>query len=172
VLRTLSKSVLILATFVIIAVQFTPAVRSNPPVQRERSFENQLHVTPQVAGILRRACMDCHSNETRWPWYSHIAPVSWAIARDVNRGRQVFNLSEWSTGPGRNPAFAASMLATMCVDARSGRMPRFPYSYAHPDAKLSKTEVANFCAWTQQEFARLTVLNAELRGRKKRVLHE
>jgi len=58
-------------------------------------------VDPQVAGILDRACADCHSNKTRWPWYSHVAPVSWFVIDHVNHGRSHLNFSEW----GRYDAF-------------------------------------------------------------------
>lgn len=135
--------------------------RTNPPIHPERSFERHLNVPRDVHALMRRACMDCHSNETEWPWYSRIAPLSWAIANDVNRGRKAMNLSEWSTGPGRRPEVAASMLAAACEDARSRRMPRFPYSTLHHSARLKPAEIDRFCAWTQSEFTRLIRLKRQ-----------
>jgi hypothetical protein len=129
--------------------------RTNPPVHPERSFERHLEVPPDIRAMMRRACMDCHSNETEWPWYSRIAPLSWAIVNDVNHGRRAMNLSEWSAGPGRRPEIAASMLAAACEDARSRRMPRFPYSTLHHSARLRQDEIDRFCTWTQSEFDRL-----------------
>lgn len=129
--------------------------RRNPPVAVERSFESHLRVTPAVHALLRRTCMDCHSNETRWPWYSRLAPVSWLISRDVERGRRVLNLSEWSVQAGRKPELGASILAAACAAARSGRMPRFPYGLVHPEARLSPADLDTLCGWTSSEVRRL-----------------
>jgi hypothetical protein len=106
--------------------------------------------------MLRRACYDCHSNETRWPWYSRIAPVSWLMSKDVESGRRAFNLSEWN---GSRPETGASLLAAACTDLKQGRMPRFPYTLLHPESRLSAKEVESFCKWTKGEFRRLIRLN-------------
>ena len=66
-----------------IAIQLVPVNRTNPPVQGD------FRGSAEVVSILRRACYDCHSNETVWPWYSRVAPLSWVIAHDVNEGRAV-----------------------------------------------------------------------------------
>jgi hypothetical protein len=156
-MRYRTGSVVVIAAILMFGgLQLLPiARRTNPPVHPERSFVRHLNVPPDIRALMRRACMDCHSNETEWPWYSRIAPLSWAIANDVNRGRRAMNLSEWSTGPGRRPEIAASMLAAACEDARSRRMPRFPYSTLHHSARLQPAEIERFCAWTQTEFDRL-----------------
>ena len=72
-----------------IAIQLVPVNRTNSPVQGD------FRGSAEVVSVLRRACYDCHSNETTWPWYSRIAPVSWVIARDVNKGRAALNFSTW-----------------------------------------------------------------------------
>src|SRR5262245_24374433 len=72
-----------------VAAQFVPATLTNPPVQ------GSLQAPLPISVTLRRACYDCHSNETRWPWYSRVAPVSWLVVRDVNLGREEINFSEW-----------------------------------------------------------------------------
>jgi hypothetical protein len=133
-------------------LQLVPAgTRINPPVRPQHSIDSRLEVTPQVSGMLRRACYDCHSNETRWPWYSRIAPVSWGVTKDVERGRKVLNFSEWNA----KPEVGASMLAASCANLKSGRMPRFPYNLMHPEARLSAAEVETFCVWSAGEFQRL-----------------
>jgi len=73
---------------VFVLIQFIPVARTNPPV------EGEISASPEVMSILRRACYDCHSNETRWPWYSKIAPVSWLSVKDVNEGREHLNQLE------------------------------------------------------------------------------
>jgi hypothetical protein len=75
---------------VFIMIQFVPVNRSNPPAQGD------FRGSPEVVSVLRRACYDCHSNETVWPWYSRVAPLSWVIAHDVNEGRAVLNFSTWN----------------------------------------------------------------------------
>jgi hypothetical protein len=130
-------------------------------VHSDRSIERHLQMPPEIQKMLRRACMDCHSNETQWPWYSRIAPVSWTIARDVQRGRRVMNFSEWSVQAGRRPEIAASMLAASCTAAKSGRMPRFPYRIFHPEARISKSDVEDLCGWTGLEIRRLVELKKQ-----------
>ncbi len=71
------------------AIQLVPVKRSNPPVEFEVEAPADVHA------ILERACYDCHSNRTRWPWYSSVAPVSWLVARDVRRGRKELNFTDW-----------------------------------------------------------------------------
>lgn len=147
-----------LATVVIAAgiLQVAPVFdRKNPPVHAERSFERHLQVPQSVHTMMRRACLDCHSNETQWPWYSRVAPLSWAIGRDVQRGRSVLNFSEWSVQAGRRPEVGASMLAAACAATQSGRMPRFPYGMVHPEARLSPEDIRVFCEWTSSEVRRL-----------------
>src|ERR1700677_1307278 len=74
------------------ALQFVPVNRANPPVDPAK----KLQPPPEVEVILRASCYDCHSDETRWPWYSYVAPVSWWIANHVQDGRRRLNLSEWA----------------------------------------------------------------------------
>jgi hypothetical protein len=140
-------------------LQALPAAkRTNPVAPPEVRFDRHLKVNAEMDQLLRRACMDCHSNETRWPWYSRVAPISWAIVRDVDRGRRVMNLSEWSQQAGRRPEIGASMLAAGCAAAKSGRMPRFPYSVFHPEARLSQADIKTLCDWTASESRRLIQL--------------
>jgi hypothetical protein len=162
-----ARTLLAAAVVAFAAVQLLPlGPRPNPPVQRERSFEQHLKLTPEVQAIMRKSCMDCHSNETRWPWYGRVAPVSWLLSRDVERGRKAMNLSEWSVGPGRRPEIGASYLAAACTDAKSGRMPRLPYTVVNRDAKLTPGELDTLCSWTRSEFVRLIQLKRRSTARE------
>ena len=82
-------------------VRLSPESDKTPTLGRDRSFFQDLFgnigalVQTNVKRILERSCYDCHSNRTRWPWYSHVAPVSWLVARDVHEGREEINFSEW-----------------------------------------------------------------------------
>jgi len=96
---------------------------------------------------LVRACGNCHSNHTDWPWYSHVAPVSWWIARDVREGRESLNLSEWETysAPQRR-----DKLESICGLISTGRMPPRQYRSMHPEAKLTEMEKEAVCAWANE----------------------
>lgn len=109
-------------------------------------------VPAPVMSTLRRACFDCHSNETRWPWYSSLPGVSWAIVRDVKAGRGQLNFSRWTE---YNPFDRAGMLDKVCAMVTEGKMPLWPYRLLHPEARLSETDVAELCAWTRLEATHL-----------------
>jgi hypothetical protein len=94
---------------------------------------------------LSRACNDCHSNRTEWPWYSNVAPVSWLVAHDVNDGREELNLSEWGASKEKEPG---KLLGKICSEMTEGKMPMASYTLIHPQAKLTREEVQNVCRWT------------------------
>ncbi|MBL9037309.1 MAG: heme-binding domain-containing protein [Archangium sp.] len=100
---------------------------TNPPVVQEPAWPS-----PDVRALAVRACFDCHSNETRWPWYSHLAPVSWLVQRDTDEGRRALNFSEWNT-PQRDADEAAD-------EIREDEMPPAIYRPAHPEARLTPEE--------------------------------
>jgi hypothetical protein len=108
-------------------------------------------MTPEVAAILRKACNDCHSNETRWPWYSNVAPVSWFLVDHVNHGRRHLNFSDWSEYDDRT---ADKLLGAMCEWALKDRMPLDSYTTVHSDAILSPAEKEAICNWVEAERGR------------------
>lgn len=109
-------------------------------------------VPAQVMSTVRRACFDCHSNETRWPWYSAMPVASWVIERDVKAGRGQVNFSRWTE---YNPFDRADMLDKICRLATTRKMPPLPYRVLHSEARLSDSDVAELCAWSRQEATRL-----------------
>ena len=112
-------------------IQLVPYGRdhANPPVISEPAWNS-----PATKALARKACFDCHSNETVWPWYSSIAPGSWLIYRDVAKGRAKMNFSEWpAVGGGGLMARAAQKVA-------QGKMPPLRYKLAHSGARLSDAE--------------------------------
>ncbi|MBI4908777.1 MAG: heme-binding domain-containing protein [Acidobacteria bacterium] len=121
--------------------------RNNPPVDPQHSIEVAQQVPADVGRMLSRACMDCHSYETRWPWYARIAPMSLLVERDVERSRRALNFSEWTVGAGKRPGTALGALMASCVAVQSGRMPLRPYRMLHKDAHLSAAEKTAFCSW-------------------------
>ncbi|HUS07869.1 MAG TPA: heme-binding domain-containing protein [Bryobacteraceae bacterium] len=143
------------AAALFLGLQLLPAPRkTNPPVNPAHTLESNVRMSPAAALVLRRACKNCHSNETRWPLYSYIAPFSWLVVPDVQRGRNSINFSEWSVQAGRRPELAASILAATCTDMRVGRMPTRAYMLLNPDSKLSAADIETYCAWTAEEVQR------------------
>jgi hypothetical protein len=97
---------------------------------------------------LVRACGNCHSNRTDWPWYSHVAPVSWWIARHVREGREKLDFSEWET---YSTWQKRDKLESMCGLISSGRMPPRMYTAMHPEAKLTEENKKAVCAWVKEQ---------------------
>ena len=119
---------------VAIAIQFVPYGRdhSNPPVVSEPKWD-----TPKTKEFFVRACADCHSNETKWPWYSNIAPISWLNQYDVEEGREHFNVSMWGVQK-KNKGDESK------EEFEKGEMPPWFYVIAHPDAKFTESEAKEF----------------------------
>jgi hypothetical protein len=133
----------------LVAAQFVPAKRSNP------SDHGALIASPEIEATLRRACYDCHSNKTRWPWYSHIAPFSWLIVRDVNLGRKEINFSEWGS---YYLATRRRKLEWMGRALREEKMPPWSYRLMHPGARLTEADRAALELWIEST---LTTPSAE-----------
>jgi hypothetical protein len=99
-------------------------------------------INPQVGAILDRSCRDCHSSDTSWPWYSHVAPVSWIVSKHVSEGREILDFSEWANQPNSD-----SERMLICDAVSSGRMPLPEYTLIHRNAKLSTKDVELICSW-------------------------
>jgi hypothetical protein len=137
-------------------LQLTNPPRINPPVVSDLMATNA--PPPQVAAMLHAACYDCHSSETRWPWYSRVAPISWLIASDVKEGREHLNLSAW---PNDNPMRAAKRLDRMSGEIGSGEMPLPKYTKIHADARLTEIQRKELTDWLDAEAARLKSMAAK-----------
>jgi hypothetical protein len=126
--------------------------RTNPELKASEDIAADSTMNRAVASVLRRACYDCHSNETRWPWYSAIAPASWLVARDVQGGRKHVNFSMWGRYPvGRR----VQSLGDIHDEVADRGMPLPQYLLLHPEARLSDAERDSILAWTDRESARL-----------------
>jgi hypothetical protein len=131
-------------------LQLTNPPRTNPKVVSDLMAANA--PPPQIATMLHAACYDCHSSETRWPWYSRVAPMSWLIANDVRNGRENLNLSDW---PNDNPMRAAKRLENMSDEIGSGEMPPKKYTTIHADARLTESQRKELTDWLDAEATRL-----------------
>ena len=147
-LRLIVLAVAILST----SVQFVRPNKTNPPINQVQTIAAQVHVAPEIAEIFERACKDCHSNQTDWPWYAQVSPVSWYVTDHVNHGRSHLNFSEWAAYDREQADF---LLGAMCMTAERGQMPLASYTRLHHSAKLSPLDVQTLCAWSRVERGRL-----------------
>jgi hypothetical protein len=130
--------VVLAVVVVFLAIQLVPADRSTPPVTAE------VPAPPEARAVLRRACYDCHSNETVWPWYSRVAPVSWLLARDVRKGRDELNFSTWERYSSKEQV---KKLKKSWEEAAEGEMPPWFYLPVHRDAVLSAEDKVVLREW-------------------------
>ncbi|HEY7284889.1 MAG TPA: heme-binding domain-containing protein [Vicinamibacterales bacterium] len=131
---------------VLAAAQFIRPDRSNPPTDASRTIRAHVGTASELAAVLDRACRDCHSNETEWPWYSSVAPVSWLLTYGVAKGRNAVNFSDWAA---YTPEQQRILLAVSCDDATKGKMPG-AYTLLRPETRLSARDIQTICAATRQ----------------------
>lgn len=151
-MRKALKAVAALLFLMFAGVQFVRPARVNPSVAAGRSLEEQARVPPEVAVVLERSCMDCHSDRTDWPWYSNVAPASWFVTDHVRQGRRHLNFSRWGEYERRD---AGELLEGICLTARSGTMPLDSYTLVHRGARLAPADVKSLCDWAGEERRRL-----------------
>jgi hypothetical protein len=136
----------------LITIQFFGPEKTNPAIDEAKTILANAPMPPEVSAIITRACYDCHSHQTRWPWYSHVAPVSWFVIGHVNDGRRHLNFSEWAA---YDPKRMKRKLEEIKEEVEDGAMPLPAYLPLHPEAKLSPEEVQALSAWTIAERQRL-----------------
>ncbi|MGA7828716.1 MAG: heme-binding domain-containing protein [Geobacteraceae bacterium] len=134
--RNLSLAVIIVT---LVLIQLAPVERSNPPVEAE------ITAPDNVMAILHKACYDCHSNLTVWPWYSSIAPVSWLLVSDVREGRAEVNFTTWNRYPAKKQS---AKRKKVWEEVKDGEMPPLIYRLMHPKARLSDREKDQLRSWS------------------------
>jgi|WetSurMetagenome_2_1015567.scaffolds.fasta_scaffold194804_2 hypothetical protein len=132
------KKILIAVVVILIAIQFIPVERTNPPVTKE------IDAPTNVLSILKTSCYDCHSNETAWPWYSYVAPVSFLVTADVENARKRVNFSEWDKYDEKKKA---KKLEAMIEDVEEGEMPLPKYILMHKEAELDQSKIKIIKDW-------------------------
>ena len=142
--KNIGKKVLVLLAAILILIQFIPVQKTNPPLLREPNWDSQ-----KTRNYAVKVCFDCHSNQTVWPFYSKVAPISWFVAGHVNEGRENLNFSEWKAKFGKD----------IIEELEEKEMPLKSYLLLHPSAKLNDTELTEFIeglkktiAYSQNDF--------------------
>lgn len=138
------KKILIVVAVIVIGIQFIPVDRTNPPVTQE------IDAPQNVMTILKTSCYDCHSNESSWPWYSYVAPVSFLVASDVHNGRKRVNFSEWDKYDEKK---REKKMDAMLEDVEEGKMPLPKYLITHPDAELNSEKINIIRDWVNSNKA-------------------
>ena len=136
------KKIALILIILLVAIQLIPYGKdhTNPKVVAEPQWDS-----PRTREIFMRACGDCHSNETKWPWYSNIAPLSWSIYHHVMEGREHFNVSMWGVQKENEGEDAAE-------EVEEGEMPLKSYLIAHPEARLSDSEKSELIEGLKRTF--------------------
>ena len=139
------KAIWIGIIVLIIVLQLIPS--GKPEVISDNQYDlilnNQL--PDSVSHLLKAACYDCHSNETKYPWYAYVAPVSWLVSRDTRLGRAELNFSEWES---LNKMDKAKFLGDISEEVEDGVMPMPIYILMHPEAKLTSSDRQMLVDWT------------------------
>jgi hypothetical protein len=143
------KLILLAALGIFAALQLTNPARTNPPVITD--FITAASPPASVAAVIRAACYDCHSYETKWPWYSRVAPVSWLIVSDTDEGREKLDFSDWPDEAVR----AAKKMDRINEVLGYREMPPKKYTLIHADARLTEAQHKEIMDWTEAAAAKL-----------------
>jgi hypothetical protein len=131
---------------VFVGAQLIRPERANPPSDASHAIQAEAGSSNRLVAVLDRACRDCHSNRTVWPWYTQIAPASWLMARGVAEGRKAVNFSEWAS---YQPDVQRRLLLASCQDVSTGKMPGV-WTLLHPETRLSAQDIETICAAAQR----------------------
>jgi hypothetical protein len=148
--RVFTRLILVLL-FLFLGAQVVRPARTNPPTDPNKSIYKTIEVPKDVQAVFDRACRDCHSHDTTWPWYSNVAPMSWSVISHVNEGREHMNFSNWPAGPEE----AADLLDSSCKEVKQGRMPLGQYLLIHDEAKLTDADKKLLCDWANAAASKL-----------------
>jgi hypothetical protein len=140
------KKLLILLLIVFIVIQFFRPQKNISETIPATDFIAMTKPSPQIEATLRAACYDCHSNNTNYPWYSELAPVSFVIAEHVKDGKKHLNFSEWDTYSAKKKAHK---LEELVEEVEEGHMPEESYTWMHAEAKLTEAQISELTNWAK-----------------------
>ena len=139
------KRLLILIVVLLVVIQFVPIKTPSNNVNISNDLVSVEKLDGDVSVILKTSCYDCHSNQTPYPWYSHVAPVSWLVANDVKEGRAKLNFSDWKLN---NKRRKIRQLEDIKEQVQQGEMPMGIYTVIHKKAKLTESQKQLLVKWT------------------------
>jgi hypothetical protein len=147
-----TRWILAVAAVVLAAALLVNPRLTNPPLVPGQDVTATNSPPAEVMTLLHNACYDCHSDETKWPWYSHVSPASWWLVEHVNDGRKRLNFSRW---PHDDAKRAARRWRSISEAVTDGDMPLPGYDWMHPQARLTKDQRSKLSQWAGQEADRL-----------------
>jgi hypothetical protein len=153
--RNLRLGLLFSMGALLVAIQLVPSGVINP------ASKGELSAPPEIQNTLRRSCYDCHSNQTQWPWCSHVAPFSWAVARDIELGRRQLNFSEWGD---YNAVTRRRKLQWMGRALQQEVMPPLSYRLIHPSSRLSPEDRMQLERWIDTQLVSAATSSASKAG--------
>jgi heme-binding protein len=133
------------------ALIINPSLK-NPPIIAAETVLATNAPPGEIVTLLRNACYDCHSDETKWPWYSHVAPVSWWLVDHIKDGRKHLNFSHW---PHDDPQRAARKWGRVADEVNEQSMPLASYTWMHPEARFTAAQREQLAKWAETEAERL-----------------
>ncbi len=132
---------------VLVAIQFIAIDKNNPPVEIYKDFITVSNPPSEIGNLIKSACYDCHSHETKYPWYSNVAPVSWLLEQHVNDGRNHLNFSLWSD---YNKSKKDHKLDECVEMIETGEMPMKGYVLLHKEAELNQKQKKSIINWLKE----------------------
>ena len=147
-----TKRLLAIILVILVAIQFIQPAKNQGVINNDHIF-NQAVIPDPVKTILQNSCMDCHSNQTNYPWYDRIAPVSWMVNNHVKEGKKHLNFSVWVN---YSKIDKITLLDNINDEVKGKNMPLKSYALIHKNARLTNEQIDSLCNWTEK-FA-LTVL--------------
>lgn len=151
-MKKILKILAILLFVGFIGIQFIRPDFTNPSLVAGQTLEENTQVPENVQVILKKACNDCHSNTTVYPWYSYIQPSASFLKNHIDEGRHELNFSDWKIYEAKKQR---RKLAEVCEEVQSKAMPLPSYLWIHWDAKLTDAEIKTLCDWTEAERAKM-----------------
>lgn len=142
--KKIVKYIFILGLIVFVVMQFFRIDQTNPKIEKTKDFITLTQPSADVEKMLRSACYDCHSNETKYPWYSNVAPVSWWLKDHIDEGREYFNFSTWADISEEDKNH---ILHECEEEVEHKKMPLDSYTWTHGDADLSDEQRETLATW-------------------------
>jgi cytochrome c551/c552 len=158
---SITSRILLGLLVIVIAIQFIKSERNIHPQAQQGSIVNHMAVSHNVETILKKACYDCHSNNTKYPWYANIQPVAWYLTHHVNEGKHELNFDEFASYDAKKQDHK---LEEVIETVEEGEMPVASYTLMHKEAKLSKQEKAQLIDWAKKVRASLSTEVSKTKG--------
>lgn len=151
-MKNRKKSILLGLVALLVVIQFFQIDKTNPPYDAANDFMSIEHPPAQVAELLKNACYDCHSYETKYPWYTYIQPVAWWVKGHINGGRKHLNYSRWGEYSAKRKDHKLEEMEEL---VKEKEMPLNSYTWAHSEARLTDEQRTSLITWFKETRDRL-----------------